>query len=124
MAFRRLTNLFLAEESGRESEAIAGDPGELPATQPVLLFRGGQAVGMVQSDFHSRESAMVNMLYIQQGHRGNRYAPLLMQWYVRHLLGQSASACLFYSPSNAPARKIYERMGFVKSEEWTMALSK
>jgi GNAT superfamily N-acetyltransferase len=117
-----LQHRFLAEESGRPF-AVCGKRLEAPPpTKPVLLRLNGSAIGMVQSDFHSPASAMVNMLFVVAEHRGEGYGSLLLEWYVNDLRRESAEICLFYSPENEPARKMYERAGFVVTEEWALIM--
>ena len=118
----RLRTQFLAEESGSELSDVEAHSGNIPDLQSVVLKKDGKAIGMINSDFFSKESAMISMLFIEKQHRGHGYGVLLLQQYVRLLLQRSASVCLFYSPTNTSAKKLYERMGFMKEEDWMMVL--
>lgn len=90
---------------------------------PVLLTYQDKAVGMVSSNFSSDESSMINMLFIKKDFRGYGYGQILLKWYVRYLLEFTKTICLFSSPENIVANKIYKKIGFKKTDEWLMALN-
>ncbi len=123
--FCSLKAAFFFEESGSPSDADAlfqSMQKGFQGIKPVVMCQDQRVVGMVSSNLNSRQSAMINMLFIAKEERGKGYGSLLLRWYMAYLLQESSSLCLFYSPDNAPAVKIYEGLGFKKEEGWVLAL--
>ncbi len=118
---------FFFEESGKRPE-----PRSLRRSlqetfrniKPVLLLHRGMPAGMISSELHSSAGAMINMLYIAPHIRGNGYGSLLLRWYMNHLRQTSWPLCLFYSPGNVPAIRLYASMGFRKEEDWILGIKK
>ncbi len=123
--FCSLKSAFFFEESGTKVEAddlIAHLKKGYMGIKPVTMRHGEKVIGMVSSNLNSRQSAMINMLYIAKEARAKGYGTLLLRWYMSYLLESSQSLCLFCSPNNTPAVKLYYSLGFQREEDWILAL--
>lgn len=121
-----LKNMFLFEESGHKSDTKAlfnSLKNDYSALFPTLLNYKGETIGIVSSNFSSDYSSMINTLFIKKDFRNKGYGKILLEYYINFLLKHSKNICLFYSP-NSVAQKIYEKLGFKKSDEWGMAVNK
>lgn len=122
-AFCKLKAHFLAEEADDEPPPFAPmHPATMLPTKPVILLWKNDAVGMVSSNFYSSESAMINMLFLRPDVRGKGWGKAFLVWYTHYLLRESKAVCLFYSPDNEPAKRLYGGLGFRKSADWLMAI--
>lgn len=124
-AFSRLRNKFESEELGYKpsrSYRTTLDTASLRAVKPFLLRSGHKVVASVCSNLRSKEIAMVNTLYVEEEYRNRGLATLLLHQYVTFLLKNSKRVCLFYSPDNEQARRIYMRMGFKPKDMWRMTV--
>lgn len=116
---------FLKEESGGSIDVDESYEALKPfykSVFPVLMTYKGEEIGIVNSDFCSKTSSMVNMLFIKKEFRSLGFGEFLLKWYVNELLKKSKNVCLFYSPGNIQARELYKKVGFVQIDKWLMAV--
>ena len=115
---------FLEEESGRSGDidkSYEALKHFYKSIFPILMTYEGEEIGIVNSDFFSPISSMINMLFIKKEFRSFGFGEFLLKWYVDQLLKKSKNVCLFYSPGNIRARELYKKVGFVQIDKWLMA---
>jgi GNAT superfamily N-acetyltransferase len=120
-----LKGQFIKEESGEVVDVdkmIESLGVSYPVISPVLMSYEDRPIGIVNSNFSSREGSMINMLYVEKEHRSHGYGKILLRWFINQLLKNTKNIYLFYSPDNIPAKRIYEKLGFRKIDKWLMAL--
>ncbi|MFA5828871.1 MAG: GNAT family N-acetyltransferase [Candidatus Gracilibacteria bacterium] len=116
---------FLFEEGGskvNENKLYSGLQSSYSSVIPAIMYFENIPIGIVNSNFNSEKSAMINMLFIDNTFRSNGYGKLLLAWYIAELQKISVDIYLFFSPSNIPAQRLYSRLGFKKIEEWKMVV--
>lgn len=121
--FCQLKSDFLKEESGVKispAKIFASLKENFSKIHPVIAKHKNRAIGMISSNFHSTNYAMINMLYIKMDYRRKGYGKILLRWYISELKKQSKNIYLFFSPDNK-VQMIYQQIGFKTIDKWIMA---
>jgi GNAT superfamily N-acetyltransferase len=124
VAFAKMKSDFILEESRKKIswKSFYLTKEEFISMRPVFIRVGDDIVGMVSSQFCSREYSMINLMYIRPEFRQYGYGRQLLKWYISFLFKKSKNIALFFSKKNTPAKKLYTSLGFKKADDWIMAV--
>lgn len=124
IAFAKIKSDFILEESRKRIpwKDFYLTKKEFISIRPVFIKVGDDIVGMVSSQFYSRGYGMINLLYIKPEFRKYGYGRQLLESYISFLFKKSENVALFFSPDNAPAKRLYASLGFKKTDNWIMAV--
>lgn len=87
---------------------------------PAIIKENNKTVGIISSDFQSKEYSMINMLYLKKEYRAKGLSTKLMRSYMNYLSRYSKKICLFHSIDNSNAIHLYDSLGFKKIDNWIM----
>lgn len=83
-----------------------------------ILMRDGEIVFKAEVSAKCPIGAQISGVYTNPEHRGRGHAKRGTGELARRLLGDAPRVCLFVRADNAPARRVYEQIGFRHTREF------
>lgn len=82
------------------------------------LWVGGRLASVARAMFGDETFGMVGGVFTDPSHRGKGYGGMVTFAATEHLLQKSRLSMLYVRKDNLPAIRVYQKLGYVKREEW------